>query len=201
MTTLAEKIALLCPADRHRVEALVEELRAAEQARSSALPAYMPRHDHSTAAPPSPVPRRDGTGDAQPLDPARHSTGGLASLPQTFRLPNVPAGEDAGWDLAARFHELAEQWEKDAMFLSTGETDLPSHKAIVDLGEPAVSLILERMQVKGGRWYHALRDITGEDPADPADWGNVAAIQQAWLRWGRDRGLVQAGPANSEAGR
>ena len=95
-------------------------------------------------------------------------------------------------DLAARFHELADRWEDESMFLSNSghALALPSYDAIVKLGDQAVPLILKRMQTQGGHWYHALHDITKADPVNPADHGNVAAIQQAWLRWGRDHGRI-----------
>ena len=43
------------------------------------------------------------------------------------------------------------------------------------MGQPAVPLILERMRSQGGHWFHALRYITGADPVNPEDLGNVAA--------------------------
>ena len=95
-------------------------------------------------------------------------------------------------ELAARFHELADRWEDESMFLSNSghALALPSYDAIVKLGDQAVPLILKRMQTRGGHWYHALHDITQEDPVAPDDWGNVEAMQAAWLRWGRDHGSI-----------
>ena len=94
--------------------------------------------------------------------------------------------------LADRFQELADQWEHETFLLSnTGQAIAhPAHAAIVKLGDPVVPLILERMRTRGGHWYHALHDITKANPVNPADHGNVAAIQQAWLRWGRDHGRI-----------
>ena len=112
----------------------------------------------------------------------------------TMRHRQADARESS-WDLADRFRDLADQWEDESMFLSNSghALALPSYAAIVKLGDQAVPLILKRMQTRGGHWYHALRDITKEDPVDPADWGNVAAMQAAWLRWGRDHGSIQVG--------
>lgn len=95
-------------------------------------------------------------------------------------------------DLAARFHELADRWEDETVFLSSlaQMAAHPDYKAIVSLGMPAIPLILKRMQTQGGHWYHVLRAITKANPVHPDDYGNVAAIQQAWLRWGRDHGRI-----------
>ena len=91
-----------------------------------------------------------------------------------------------------RFRELAEQWKEDTFFLSssTQATKHPAHREIVSMGEPAVPLILERMKSQGGHWFHALHEITGADPVDFDDRGNVPAMQASWLEWGERNGYV-----------
>ena len=103
-----------------------------------------------------------------------------------------PDGRIRVQDLENRFRELADRWEDETWMLSNTDQAIahPAHEAIVRLGDQAVPLILKRMQTRGGRWYHALHAITKANPVDPADHGNVAAIQQAWLRWGRDHGRI-----------
>ena len=103
-----------------------------------------------------------------------------------------PDGRIRVQELADRFGELAEQWEHETWMLSNTDQALAhsAHKAIVKLGHPVVPLILKRMQTRGGHWYHALHAITKANPVHPADHGNVAAIQQAWLQWGRDHGRI-----------
>ena len=92
----------------------------------------------------------------------------------------------------ARFRELADQWESETVLLSSSDraTEHPAYQAIVGMGQPAVPLILERMQSQGGHWFHALRGITNADPVQPADRGKVAAMQESWLQWGADNGYV-----------
>lgn len=106
-----------------------------------------------------------------------------------------PDGRIRVQDLAARFHELADRWEDETVFLSNSAqmTAHSDYKAIVSLGMPAVPLILKRMQTQGGHWYYVLRDITKVNPVDPMDRGNVAAMQRAWLRWGQADGSIQVG--------
>lgn len=114
------------------------------------------------------------------------------SRPPSDALHHEADDLESSQAVADRFRELADRWEDESMFLSNSghALALPSYDAIVKLGDQAVSLILKRMQTRGGHWYHALHDITKEDPVDPADWGNVAAMQAAWLRWGRDHGSI-----------
>ena len=91
-----------------------------------------------------------------------------------------------------RFLELADQWENETVFLS--RTDLaakhPAHQEIINMGEPAVPLILQRMKSQGGHWFSALREITNANPVQPADRGNVPAMQEAWLKWGEANGYA-----------
>ena len=48
--------------------------------------------------------------------------------------------------------------------------------------QPAVPLILERMQSQGGHWFHAMHHITNADPVAPADRGKIAAMQESRLQ-------------------
>ena len=91
-----------------------------------------------------------------------------------------------------RFQELADRWEEETFFLSRSDRAIahPVHQEIINLGRPVVPLILERMSSQGGHWYEALQQITGEDPISPADYGDIAAMQNSWLQWGEDRGYA-----------
>ena len=91
-----------------------------------------------------------------------------------------------------RFTELADRWEAETVFLSNLDraSEHPSHKEIVRMGEPAVPLILQRMQTQGGHWFHALGDITKANPVQPHDRGNVSAMQASWLEWGEANGYI-----------
>ncbi len=91
-----------------------------------------------------------------------------------------------------RFKKLADQWESETVLLSSSDqaTGHPAYQMIVSMGEPAIPLILERMQSQGGHWFHALRDITNADPVKPADRGNVEAMQASWQAWGQRNGCA-----------
>ncbi len=91
-----------------------------------------------------------------------------------------------------RFSELADRWEEETIFLSNSERAVahPAHQEIISMGEPVVQLVLERMRSQGGHWFEALQRITGEDPVSPADYGNIAAMQNSWLQWGEDNGYA-----------
>ena len=91
-----------------------------------------------------------------------------------------------------RFQELADRWQNETVFLSNSDRAAahPAHQEIVSMGEPAVPLILERMRSQGGHWFHALHAITNANPVQPADRGNVEAMQASWLERGERGGYV-----------
>ena len=91
-----------------------------------------------------------------------------------------------------RFQELADRWQSETVFLSNSDRAAahPAHREIVSMGERAVPLILERMRSQGGHWFHALHAITNANPVQPADRGNVEAMQASWLEWGARSGYV-----------
>ena len=91
-----------------------------------------------------------------------------------------------------RFQDLADQWERETVLLSSTDqiTEHPDYQEIISMGKPVVPLILERMKSQGGHWFQALHAITGADPVNPEERGNVPAMQESWLDWGQHNGLV-----------
>ena len=117
-----------------------------------------------------------------------------SASPQHSKQLHAKHGDAKGVEPAdrERFEELADKWEEETFFLSRSDRAIahPAHQEIINLGQPAVPLILERMRSQGGHWFEALEQITGEDPISPADYGNIAAMQNSWLQWGEDHGYV-----------
>lgn len=92
----------------------------------------------------------------------------------------------------ARFEMLAAQWREQAgpLSSSTDRAMLPAYQTIIGMGETALPFILEEMRNRGGHWFWALRAITGENPVPPEHRGNVEAMTEDWLQWGRERGCI-----------
>ena len=91
-----------------------------------------------------------------------------------------------------QFKKLADQWERETALLSNSSraAEHPALQEIISMGQPAVPLILKRMQSQGGHWFEALHRITGEDPVNPRDRGNIVAMQKSWLDWGKRNGAI-----------
>lgn len=99
----------------------------------------------------------------------------------------VPTVEDE-----QRFRRLADEWREKARALSS-DSDIVSifaYHQIIGMGQRALPLIFNELHNHGGRWFWALRAITGENPVRPEDRGNVRRMTETWLEWARDRDYV-----------
>jgi hypothetical protein len=71
----------------------------------------------------------------------------------------------------------------------------PAMRAIIAMGEDVATFILRDLQDKPSLLVWALPEITGENLAPPRKedgflkW-NLDEQIEAWLRWGREKGLV-----------
>jgi hypothetical protein len=92
--------------------------------------------------------------------------------------------------LESLFQNLAAKWRKETAFFSFTQQRVlhPAYQRIIGLGWPAVPLILRDLQQKPEHWFWALQAITGEAPAREGSTFQTAV--EAWLGWGRERGLL-----------
>jgi hypothetical protein len=100
-------------------------------------------------------------------------------------------------DLEQRFRRLQVQWQAETLVLSDPGKIMghPAMRAIIALGEEVVPFILRDLQDKPSLLVWALPEITGENLTPPRTEDgflklNVDAQIDAWLRWGREKGLV-----------
>lgn len=94
--------------------------------------------------------------------------------------------------IAERFRELLQCWKEDVGLLSS-VTEMamhPAYQQIIGLGRSVVPLILRELEKEPDHWFWALKAITGADPVKPAQRGRVKDMTDAWLRWGREEGLL-----------
>lgn len=94
--------------------------------------------------------------------------------------------------LKRQFTALAEQWHDETGHMSSAIsfTQHPAYLRIIGMGPAVVPFILEDLQRTRAHWFTALRLITGANPIRPEDKGNVQRLADAWIAWGRERGLV-----------
>lgn len=95
--------------------------------------------------------------------------------------------------LAEALFSLAEEWRRATRFQSSLDriTGHPAYRQIIQLGEEVVPLILQELKRRPEPWFAALREITQADPVRPEERGDIRAMADAWVRWGRSRRLIQ----------
>lgn len=91
------------------------------------------------------------------------------------------------------FARLAQTWKAETGHLSsiTKAAMHPAYQRIIGLGPVALPSILCEIKEEPRQWFWALKAISGEDPVEPADRGNVLKMREAWLQWGRAHGHIR----------
>jgi len=93
-----------------------------------------------------------------------------------------------------RFKKLAKSWKADTELVSkvTKRVMHPAYQKIIGMGELAIPLILDDLARNGPNdWFWALTAITDENPITEEIAGNMAAMTETWLQWGRKAGYLQ----------
>lgn len=88
------------------------------------------------------------------------------------------------------FTNLVQQWRNETIGISS-TTDLvmhPAYQQIIRMGSIVIPLLLREVERKSGRWFHALCEITGEDPVPLEKRGKTKEMTQLWLDWGKVKG-------------
>jgi hypothetical protein len=135
--------------------------------------------------------------EAARSDPA--SAGGLSAYTV---VPSVGLRDSRGLTLDAparepndalqeAFSALAERWRTE-----TGDSSSimriimhPAYQRIIGMGPAAIPLILDDLARTESHWFWALQSITGENPIPHHARGYVDRMAEAWLEWGRQRGI------------
>lgn len=89
----------------------------------------------------------------------------------------------------SQFKTLASEWKARTIVYSRVSDiviDL-AYQRIIGMGPDVVPFILEDLRDIGpSHWFWALRVITNENPATKEMAGNMVAITEAWLQWGKN---------------
>jgi hypothetical protein len=105
-------------------------------------------------------------------------------------LLNAPAPEVN--DVAAEFRRLEQWWNRETAVLSNLNVAYkhPAYQAIIALGPPVVPILLRELETKPDCWFKALRELTGANVVPRDDAGNLPSMAAAWIKWGRDSGVI-----------
>ncbi|MCI0641367.1 MAG: hypothetical protein L0Y58_15785 [Verrucomicrobia subdivision 3 bacterium] len=92
-----------------------------------------------------------------------------------------------------RFHRLAALWKAETeLFSKVSKRVLhPAYQKIIGMGPSAIPLILNELSKNGpDDWFWALTAITDENPITKEIAGNMSAMTEAWLQWGKKAGYL-----------
>jgi hypothetical protein len=90
-----------------------------------------------------------------------------------------------------KFHALVDECRRlRETGSSTASAINDAYGQIVAMGWAAVPLLLREVQLRGGHWFTALKWITGENLVGPEMAGDIRAIREVWLRWGKEHGYI-----------
>jgi hypothetical protein len=117
-------------------------------------------------------------------------------LQDNWEMPSVSydacAVAETEKSLEEEFHEQADKWERETRHVSS-MTDVVMHssyQAIIKMGPDVIPFLLRDMEENRRFWFTALSYITGENPVKPRDAGRVDRMATAWLKWGKEKGLL-----------
>ena len=91
--------------------------------------------------------------------------------------------------LESQFHRLKAQWRADTFVLSDPNKIMghPAMRSIIAMGEDVVPIILRDLRDDPSLLVWALPKIVGMNPPFQ---GNNDRMIEAWLQWGREKGLI-----------
>lgn len=95
-------------------------------------------------------------------------------------------------DIESEFKKLVKEWKRETTYLSSVQAMAmhPAYQRIIGMGPQVVPLILKELSRETDHWFWALCAITGENPVNKEDAGNMEAIRKAWLDLGKKRGWL-----------
>lgn len=94
--------------------------------------------------------------------------------------------------ISVKFALLAEQWKNETAYLSSINkiTENRHYQKIIALGKDVLPYIFAYLQKEPDLWFTALYKLTGINPVDTADAGNIPKMTEAWIKWGKENGYI-----------
>ena len=90
------------------------------------------------------------------------------------------------------FNILSKAWKEDTWYVSSPNriAEHPAYQAIIEKGESILPMILRDLEKSHAQWFWALTSITNESPVLFEDRGNIEAMTEAWLAWGKEHQYI-----------
>jgi hypothetical protein len=113
-------------------------------------------------------------------------------LAEMWIYPRTEVVDRAAETTKDTFVRLAEEWSCETGHISSASDliDDPRYQQIISLGWAVVPYLLTDLESNKRFWFPALAAITGIRPFDSSDASNYQRMTEAWLRWGKRKGLI-----------
>ncbi|HED06840.1 MAG TPA: hypothetical protein ENI57_01845 [Ignavibacteria bacterium] len=94
--------------------------------------------------------------------------------------------------LEQKFKRLSTNWKEDNKFSSRSSLLLSNiyYLGIIAMGQDALPYIFEDLKKGPNHWFIALAIITGANPVSEESRGNILAMTEAWISWGKEHGYT-----------
>lgn len=88
------------------------------------------------------------------------------------------------------FRRLEAIWNAETGYSSSDDEIVahPAFQAIIRMGWDVVPFMLQDLKQGPSLWVWALPAITGANPVNAADRGNIEKMSEAWLHWAQANG-------------
>jgi hypothetical protein len=113
-------------------------------------------------------------------------------LAERWIYPSTSESATAVESVEVRFVRLASEWSGETGHISSA-SDLinnQNYQEIISLGWDCVPHLLRDLERNKRFWFPALAAITGLRPFDSRDASNYRRMADAWIRWGKRKGLI-----------
>jgi hypothetical protein len=113
-------------------------------------------------------------------------------LAEMWIFPQAEVSSPREETTATRFLRLADEWSRETGHISSASDLINNarYQEIISLGWAVVPCLLIDLERSRRFWFPALAAITGLRPFDPGDASNYRRMTDAWLRWGKRKGLI-----------
>lgn len=90
------------------------------------------------------------------------------------------------------FDRFMHEWKTKSRHMSKASAmaRLTSYQEIIQMGAPAIPLILRELKREPDHWFNALQLLTDADPVAPGHRGQIRKMQEDWVRWGKVNRLI-----------
>jgi len=89
------------------------------------------------------------------------------------------------------FEILVQKWKNETRYYSFSKDIVtsPSYQEIIRMGKIALPYIFAELTKEPAHWFHALKQITNENPVKETSKGNIHLMTNDWLLWAKTQGI------------